>query len=261
MAFIPGMSQSGAFVQMISPQGSRWFDVPSVSEKKGVITAGDCRFSASGCTIRLPGVWGEISYGRLTPLSYDIMGPFKWLPMECRHGVISMSHSLKGQICENGSVYDFDGGQGYIEKDSGRSFPQSYLWLQWGDLPSACSIMASVATIPMGLVSFTGCICAVMHHGVEYRLATYKGVRILDWGSRHLKLSQGRLRLEIDISPHCGGHPLSSPVNGHMSGRVRESLSAHIHARMWEKGKLVFDFESPLAAYEYTAPKGTQDRP
>lgn len=134
LAFIPGMAESGAFIQMLSTGGSRQFEVPDLRVRDGVIYAGDCEFSRRGCRISLPGVSGEIVYGALTPLSSDIMGPFRFLPMECRHGVISMAHSLGGSVSVDVVVHSFDGGVGYIEKDSGRSFPPlrvcalPYMW-------------------------------------------------------------------------------------------------------------------------------------
>ena len=56
-----------------------------------------------------------------------------------------------------------DGGLGYIEKDSGISFPCSYLWLQCSDFPKPCSLMLSIAHVPFCASSFRGCICAVLY--------------------------------------------------------------------------------------------------
>lgn len=251
LAFIPGIAESGAFVQMISSAGSRNFSVPGLKVGNGVIQTGNCRFSRLGCVIDLPGVSGSISYGRLTALQSDIMGPFRFLPMECRHGVISMGHTLSGSISVDGSEYDFGGGRGYIEKDSGTSFPKSYIWMQCNDFDGDCSVMVSVADIPFFGFNFTGCICAVIFRCHEYRLATYKGVRINTAGPDRISLSQGSLLLEIDMRPHGCGHILRSPVKGKMSGRIRESCGADVRIRLWESGKTVFDLKSSGAAYEY----------
>ena len=108
----------------------------------------------------------------------------------------------------DGYVHSFEGGLGYVEKDSGTSFPRSYLWMQCNDFPSACSIMISIAHIPFCGSSFRGCICAIVYQGREYRLATYKGVKVQAFTPEHICLSQGSLLLELDItSPHTG-HPL-----------------------------------------------------
>ena len=258
LAFIPGRTTSGAFIQMISNNGSRQFDIPEFSVDNGTIRAGDCLFSPHGCKINLPGISGEITYSALTPLRTDIMGPFRFFPMECRHGVISMSHSLRGSVTVDGDRYCFNDGIGYIETDSGTSFPRSYLWLQCNSFSEPCSIMAAIAHIPFGGVIFPGCICAIVYGGREYRLATYRGVHIHAAESGHICLSQGKLLLEIDIRRSHNGYALRSPVQGAMSGTIHESSNADIRARLWEHGKPIFDLRSNYAAYEFVP--STQNR-
>lgn len=251
LALIPGRAESGAFVQLLFAGGARQFSVPEICVKDGVIRAGNCRFSRRGCHIDLPGVKGDIAYGKTLPLRSDIMGPFQFLPMQCRHGVLSMAHSLRGSLIVEREIHNFDGGRGYVEKDSGTSFPRSYLWLQCNDFPEPLSVMLSIAHIPFGAVSFTGCICALTYRGREYRLATYHGVRIHASGPEQVRLSQGKLLLEIDAMPSHGGHELRAPVRGKMSGVIRESTNAQLHVRLWESGRLVVDQSSPYAAYEF----------
>ena len=234
---------------MICTDGSSRFDIPSIIKRNNTIHAGSCIFSHLGCKIDLPHVRGEIVYGRFRSLNSDIMDPFRFFPMECRHGVISMMHTLKGTLTIYGKKHCFDGGTGYIEKDSGISFPSSYLWLQC-NFPGCCSIMLSIAHIPFGCISFKGFICAVLYEGREYRFATYNGARILAEKDGHICLSRGKLLLEIDISPSHSGHPLDSPIRGRMSGTIRESINAYVRLRMWKQGKPILDLSSDRAAYE-----------
>ncbi len=251
VAFIPGVAKSGAFIQMLDNSKSRQFDVSSLQLAHGVIKAGDCLFSKQGVVINLPGVQGRIVYGPLTPLQSDIMGPFRFLPMQCRHGVISMGHTLSGSLTVDGDICSFDGGRGYIEEDSGNSFPRSYLWLQCNDFAESCSIMVAIAHIPFAGVSFTGCICAIVFNGRQYRLATYNGVRIHSAGPQHVCLSQGGLLLELDISASDAGHSLRSPKNGQMSSSVRENVNAVVRARLWDNGIEIFDVSSSYATFEF----------
>ena len=123
VAFIPGRAESGDFIQLISREGARQFQVSDLTVRNGMIQADRCWFSSQGCHIELPGISGEIVYGPLTPLCSDIMGPFRFFPMECRHGVLSMAHTLQGSVRMDGYVHSFEGGLGYVEKDSGTSFP------------------------------------------------------------------------------------------------------------------------------------------
>lgn len=250
LSFIPGQAEDGAFIQMIWPRGSRRFHFPQLQIDGNTVRAGNCLFSPGGCHVELPGVRGDIAYGPLSPLGSDIMGPFRHLPMECRHGVISMAHTLRGSVTIDGRTYDFDGGTGYLEKDRGTSFPKSYLWIQCNTFRESCALMASVADIPFGGVHFRGCICAILYRGREYRLATYRGVKILSATREHLCLTQGKLRLDLRMMP-TPGHPLLAPAAGKMSTTIRECCNASLHARLWEDGKLILDLRSNEGAYEY----------
>lgn len=256
VAFIPGWAHSGAFIQMISPEGTRQFAVSHLSVRNGVLRADQCRFSRRGCRIRLPGVRGEIRYGPFTPLGSDIMGPFRFLPMECRHGVLSMAHPLRGSIMAEGHRYSFDGGLGYAETDSGTSFPRSYLWMQCNAFPEPCSLMIAIVRIPFCGSAFRGCICAILYRGQEYCLATYRGVRICSFTPEHICLSQGPLALELTIAPARAGHPLRAPRQGIMSGIIRESCNVHLKARLTHRAKTVFDLQSDQGVYEYVPEAG-----
>lgn len=253
LALIPGRAADGAFVQLIDSSGTRNFPMPDFYASGDTVRTGDCLFSPRGIRVSLPGVDGALRYEGLTPLRSDIMGPFARLPMQCRHGVVSMSHRVSGRMVVDGVPHDFDGATGYCEKDSGRSFPRSYLWLQcndFGGFPSPLSVMAALAHIPFLGFSFTGCLAVVMFGGQEYRFATYRGVRILDYTSRHVLLRQGAWTLEFDLSPLSAGGELCAPSLGRMSGRIRESCDARLRVRLSSRGSLLLDALSPRATCE-----------
>lgn len=110
-----------------------------------------------------------------------------------------MKHTLKGAVMLNGERIDFSGGTGYIEKDSGRSFPSEYTWIQANDFPEDASIMAAAAKIPFLGMHFQGCICIIQYQGIEYRLATYLGVKIVKCTPNRILLKQGKYALKIRI--------------------------------------------------------------
>ena len=123
VAFIPGRAESGDFIQLISREGARQFQVSDLTVCNGMIQADRCWFSSQGCHIELPGISGEIVYGPLAPLCSDIMGPFRFFPMECRHGVLSMAHTLQGSVRMDGYVHSFEGGLGYVGRTAEPLFP------------------------------------------------------------------------------------------------------------------------------------------
>lgn len=240
ICFILGEAGSGSFLQVISNDKILQYD-------------GLCRCQAdlTGFTIDMPEIYGKVNYGPFTPITSDIMGPFRFLPMQCRHEVVSMGHSLSGGFTLEGQWIDLSGGTGYIEGDRGRSFPKKYLWLHCNDFPHPkhCSIMAAVADIPFCGFHFMGCICVVHYQGKEYRLATYRGVRIVKASEQHLILKQGKLCLEVTIDTSTA-HPLRAPKGGQMTETIHESNCSHGRFRFWIGADLLFDLSSENCSFE-----------
>jgi len=256
LAVIPGRAADNSFVLVISDYKSYHISYPLSEYRKhnGCLCVGSNTFSSTGVTLDIQRpeltLTGEIAYTNLSPINGDIMGPFRFFPMECSHGIVSMNHSLDGIVMLNGEMQDFTGGKGYIESDSGRSFPSEYTWVHCNDFPQDCSIMASVARIPFYGLKFWGCICMVWLNGREYRLATYNGVKILRCGAGVIELKRGKYSLSVTIDK-SGGHKLPAPHNGSMSRFIKENLSCPAHFRFMEGDKCLFDGESECASYEY----------
>ncbi|MCL2838478.1 MAG: tocopherol cyclase family protein [Oscillospiraceae bacterium] len=277
LALIPGKAVDKAFVQVVTD--SRAYNIPySLDEyhlNGDVLRVGGNIFSKYGVTLDIQNsdlmLSGEIKYSNLTPIHGDIMGPFRFFPMECRHGIISMNHTLTGAVMLNGEIYDFTNGCGYIESDSGRSFPQGYTWVQCNDFEncsittpkngietaqgiatrfSRAAVMCAVARIPFYGLKFWGCICVVHLNGREYRLATYNGVKILRCEPGVIALKRGKYRLIIEINAN-EGHMLPAPRFGKMSHAICESLSCAARFRFMEGNRILFDGESNFASYEY----------
>ena len=264
LAVIPGRARDGAFVLVITDSGSHHIRYPlgeyhmRAAGRHGIgLQVGGNQFSPSGVTldIRRPELKlsGEIVYGDITPIRGDIMGPFKYFPMECRHGIISMSHALHGGVTLDGEPLDFTGGKGYIESDSGTSFPSGYSWVHCNDFRPGrpdCSIMAAVARIPFYGLRFRGCIAVVWLGGREYRLATYRGVKILRCEPGVTALKQDRYQLTITARPNAG-HKLPAPHSGMMSHFIRENLACPAWFRFSEGEKCLFEGRSDYASYEF----------
>lgn len=195
---------------------------------------------------------GVLTFHARTPLRYDIMGPFCFVPlMECRHSVFSMSHRVSGHVSVNGRTYRFDNGDGYIEGDRGRSFPKHYAWTQ------CCfeggSLMISVADIPLGPLCFTGVISVIRYHGREYRLATYCGARATKISGGRLEIRQGNMVLTARRLEE-NAHPLRAPVSGAMERTIRENIACRAAYQLKENDRPVLAFETSRAAFEYEYP-------
>lgn len=256
LALIVGRAEDGAFLQVVTGEGAYRARYPASAYRpgKGVIELADSRFSRDGIRLSVHelglSLTGQLDYGALAPIDGDIMGPFRFLPMQCRHTVISMEHRVTGQVELNGKTHDFTGGKGYIEGDAGRSFPKSYTWVQCNDFPT-CSIMASAAHIPFGWSWFWGCISVVKLGGAEYRLATYRGAKIARRDERQLLLVQKDLSLQVLFLQPGAGHALDAPDRGKMARSIREVPSAPAYFALRQGDRILFQGESRFASYEH----------
>lgn len=259
IALISGRCEDSAFIQVIAKNQSHYFGYPLSEYKKtdDTICVGSNVFSVGGIRLNIDReqakIAADVRYGPLSPIRSDIMGPFRFFPMQCRHGILSMRHNLAGSIRIDDRTVDFTGGVGYIEEDSGRSFPSEYLWIQCGE--GDCSMMLSVAEIPFLGRRFQGCVCVIQASGKEYRLATYRGVKILRCDPQGVILQQGKYRLEVEISM-SDAQPLSAPQNGRMSRRVKECVSCYACFTFFERNRVLHRLRSDSASAECMCSQG-----
>ena len=251
-----------ASLQVISKDQAWWLEYPAsqlqISRRPFQVQIGQSSFGEQGIDLHIQqgglSLQGTLHYGPFSVLRSDIMGPFRFFArMQCSHGIISMGHSLSGTLELNSKRLDFSDGIGYIETDRGRSFPSKYLWTQcvW-DGPEWGSLMLAIATIPLPVGGFTGCICSVFYGGQEYRLATYRGIRIEAWSSAGAVIRQGKYRLEAELLSERR-QPLRAPVEGRMERTIHESLCAEVRYRFWHGDSLLFQHTDSNASFEYSS--------
>lgn len=217
---------------------------------------GDNAFSAGRIALAIDDdqrrVHGEIRFQDRVSLPRSlyrpgIMGPFAYIPvMECYHGLVSLDHTLHGQLNIDGVQVDFSGGRGYIEKDWGTNFPSAYVWQQSNhfSIPGT-SLSASVARIPLSRLNFPGFIIALWHQGRHYRWATYSRaiidrLRITDTHVEWI-VSNHHTRLTMITERHAGGL-LKAPIRTQMHKRVDETMQSSVQLRLETRdGRVLFE--------------------
>lgn len=259
LAIIPSVhkTKEGNFctIQLITETNAFYaqFSYDDFNKAKDQIRIGNSRFGKSGVTldIHTPELCatGAVRFGAFTPIKYDIMGPFQYVPfMQCRHSVYSMRHRVDGEIRINGVSYVFQNAAGYVEGDRGHSFPKEYVWTQC-NFPEG-ALMLSVADIPLGKLHFTGVIGIVLLHRKEYRLATYLGAKAVKIKDGEIIIKQGRFCLTIK-QLGLPGHPLQAPVGGAMTRTIHEHPSCKVYYRFTHGDVTLLEFEASNAAFEY----------
>ncbi len=259
IAFIPAYHYSNnkksASLQIITDDKAFKipFDKIEYQENPLYVKIGNCVFSHEGIILdfRDNGLTldGKLCFEELSPILYDIMGPFKYVPyMQCRHNVYSMCHKINGEIKVNGQLYNFENGIGYIEGDCGQSFPKKYIWTQ------CCfennSLMLSVADIPFLGFHFTGIIGVLFLNGKEYRIATYLGAKIKQIDKNTVTVKQGSFEFTAKLLKK-NAQPLAAPTNGDMCRTIHESASCQAYYRFSHKGKVLCEFITDKASFEF----------
>ena len=274
--FIPGVfwsSRPHAFIQVLDgvTGAAHYHEFPVelfwAADDRFEVHVGGSRFTVNEMTLALDrpeqAIAGALRFGGVAPwpvtlTAPGIMGWYAWVPfMECYHGVVSLDHTIYGDLTIDGHTTDFTGGRGYIEKDWGRSFPEAWIWFQSNHFGSpGTSLTASVAIIPWLRTAFPGFIIGLWHDEHLYRFATYSGAKIerldvtehtIDW-----VVGDGRRRLEMFVNQGPDSHfgLLKGPDTVEMGKRVAETLSATVHCRLSEGGRTLFEDTGRYAGLE-----------
>ena len=256
LAIIPGIAmdengQKQAFIQALDGKNLKGayhkFEAKKFqpTPKKHALKIQNNFFSENRLVLDLPNIKGELFFENLTPWSNSffspgIMGPFSFIPfMECYHGVLSMNHSIKGELYLNDEILSFNKGKGYIEKDWGHSFPEGYIWMQSNHFSqNEISIKASVAKIPFLKSAFIGHIAGLLFNDQLIEFTTYNRTKLTS-----CKVTQKNVKIEMENSTYIlminaqreKTTSLAAPISGFMSGRIEESMNSKIHIHLLDK--------------------------
>lgn len=182
-----------------------------------------------------------------TQYAPNIMGPFSYLKhMQCIHDIISLHHHVTGEIqIQKHQMYI--NGTGYMEKDSGTSFPKKYLWLQSNrcNYENSCFFLAA-AHIPLKFIHFQGIICTLMVGKEQLQFASYYGARFRIL-SKEKKETESIYSMVITQYPYQlyikvyqpSAYPLLAPNHGEMKGTIYEGLEGRILLRLYHHHDLV----------------------
>jgi len=206
-------------------------------------------------------VTGTIEYRNLAKfpgklLSPGIMGWYSFVPfMECKHGIVSATHDLRGTLNISGEEIDFSRGKGYIEKDWGTSFPEVWLWVQANNFNEPLtSFSFSVAKIPWLGRFFMGFISFLYYDGKYHVFATYNksGLTRVQHSDRQISfnlMNRDNL-LEVEIQKYSFGE-LRAPVQGNMTRRIKESIDSEVRLNLYDRNmKLLYSDTSKRAGLE-----------
>lgn len=202
-------------------------------------------------------VKGDFEFGPFTPIRTSFLKPniMGWLtpfPNECNHSIISMYHSVNGNLSIGNDSWEIGDADGYIEKDWGTSFPREYVWVHANGWDRS-AVVFSYATVPV-LGRFAKGFFLVLHHeGREYRFSSIEGARM-----KSFEVTEDAFKATVKKGKHTvsikarQSNPvaLASPSKGEMSQRIKESLDGTIEIIMTVSGKEAFNLTSDRASID-----------
>ncbi|MBN2365868.1 MAG: hypothetical protein EH225_07595 [Calditrichaeota bacterium] len=261
LAVIPGVflkekdAVSHAFIQILEGRThqSFYYSFPlnqfQAARDRLNIRIGDNYFSEQAMRLNLsedaPEIQGKIEFGQFRPwpvriFSPGAMGYYAFIPLlQCYHGIISLNHSLRGELKIGADTVTFEGGKGYIEDDWGRSFPEAYIWMQSNHFQEeGTSLAVSVAKIPWLGSHFRGFIIGLLWNGTLYRFSSYNGSQLggLVLNENQISFTVYNKRYQMDITAVMGSRGnLKGPSDIQIFERVSESLDATISIKLYRK--------------------------
>ena len=241
-AFIDAHSNEGHLLQIITPDKSYYDIAPSN------ITICDRTFIFD---VHIKGLdlTGSIEMDKYRPLKRKVMGPFRFIPfMECKHDIYSMHHKLDGSISINNKEISFKDGYGYIEGDSGTSFPTRYIW--YNAVNENVSLTVAIATIPFGLFSFTGLLGFILIDNKEYYLSTYNLAKIIKKKDYEIKIKKRKYCLKIKIY-HEEGHELKAPIRANMHRIIKENIKVPSKVLFIKKRNVLLSLDNLDSSIEW----------
>ena len=257
-----------AFIQTInSPDGTTTYNSFDISEfsttqKPFSVSIGKNFFSKDKIFVGdRTEISGEVEISDMIPLPVTIfrpgiMGWFSYLPkMECYHGVVSLRHTVNGCFSLANKKINFVDSNGYIEKDWGTSFPESYVWMQSNNFSTPeNSFMLSIAKIPWLNKYFRGFLgfLNIKDRIIIFSTYTSSVLNILEIDENHIKvvitgkglglnksLKRGEI-ITIDASREVVSN-LIGPVIGDMDRRIGESIDAKISVKYYKNKQCMFN--------------------
>lgn len=275
-AVIPGIAlgsspaDAQAFIQVINGHTGRadFFKYPfsdfTYDQRRFAISIGGSSFSQEAISLNLANsdlhISGELHFHDIIPfpktfINPGIMGPYSFVPfMECYHCIVNVNHKISGELRINGHIADFSSGEGYLEKDYGKSFPREWIWIQANhfDKQQTC-FMFSLARIPWLGSSFIGLICFLLIGNRLYRFATYNGAKLERISLQDKVLQATIVKKDQVLVFKATGSPggfLQAPKNGLMTREIEESITTRVEVMLTDVNDIIFSGQSDNCGME-----------
>ena len=242
LACIISHANEGDMLQIITKENSYLIkDTESIKINNDIIT-----FNVNTEELKIN---GQIKLGKLNPLKSKVMGPFTYLPMECRHEIYSMYHTLNGKLTINDKEYNYNDSLGYIEGDSGKNFPTKYIW--YNSVLKDTTVTLAIATIPLfGFINFKGLLCFIKTKNKEYKICTYNFGKIKKINNNEIIIKKAKYIFSLNFDLKDGNN-LKAPIKGNMDRYIKETITISTKYKLTYKNNIILDSSDDISSLEF----------
>lgn len=177
------------------------------------------------------------------------MGWYNYIKfMECYSQVCILNGSLVGSLDLNNKTLDFTGGKIYIEKNWGKSFPKSWLWIQSNSFKNrSVSLTCSLGEVPFCKRKFQGHIIGLTidNKFISFTTMNRSKVNINRLGN-DITLTAQKRNLKLTLKTYTNDNEFilcNGPQNGTMSPMVKETLSGSLYLLLEDTKKHIILYE------------------
>lgn len=168
----------------------------------------------------------------INPGSMGFYNYFKF--MECYSQVCILNGSLVGDLDINGQKINFTGGKIYVEKNWGKSFPKSWLWIQSNCFKNRkASVTCSLGTIPFPIRDFQGFLIGVTVENQFYSFTTINRSKLhINFLENDVILHVEKKGIRLTLKTYSNEKDFllcKCPQKGKMSSFVRETLNGRVY--------------------------------
>ncbi|KNF07861.1 tocopherol cyclase [Gottschalkia purinilytica] len=279
-AFIPGIAKGNSlkfnhsFIQVLDGKKVKYnyikFNSSSFKFKKDKfsIAIEDNNFSLSGISLNInnekDNISGNIKFENVKKWPDSIVNPgsmgfYNYLTfMECYSHVCCIDGNIIGGLNINGDYIDFTGGKVYIEKNWGRSFPKSWIWIQSNSFDNKrVAFTCSIGRVPFICTTFSGFLVSIMVEDKFYKFTTINRSKmkiIKKDNDVNIVFTKGRLNLNVmTYSNKYEFIQCKGPKDGNMIPLVDESLNGKITVELFNNkiNETIFKGVGNCAGIEY----------
>lgn len=207
---------------------------------------------------------GNLQFKNIIPWKDSLLNPgsmgfYNYLSfMECYSQVCALNGDIIGKLYVNGEIIDFTGGKVYIEKNWGKSFPTSWVWIQSNNFKDpTVSVTCSLATIPFPVKDFRGFLIGVTINNEFYKFTTINKSKLtLKSIGQDIELSVTNKNLKLTLSTYTNRDNFvlcMGPKNGNMIPLVKETLSSKVYMILEDinENKLIYKGVGLSCGVEY----------